>query len=221
MKTFTKFCSAGVLICAMSGCLLLEANVAFAQRSPPLPSSLISSEVEGLNSFLKTFEKLSTETDRLEKETKITGQEKKDIAALSKQTKDGIPSAKRHLESVIEKAKTNGKWTPALNSEVIEQISGMDIPSQARTRFIELVQQNGGAMAVLEKGVQAFSGADKEIDDNLRSIEQKHSSWFIGTAYAKWGFWRCIGVLAIGVAAGMAGYVPATYGAAVAAAGNC
>jgi hypothetical protein len=222
MSILTKFRSAGVLICA--GCLLLGPNIAFAQKSAPLPSALISSEIEGLNSFLKSLEKLGTETDRLEKNAKVTGQEKKNVAALSKQLKDEIPSAKRNLESVIETTKSRGKWTPALDTEVIEEISGMDIPSQAKTRFIELVKRNGGAMAVLEKGIQALSGADaeKDIDDSLRRIEQKQSgSWLIGTAYAKWGFWKCIGVLAVGVAAGMAGQVGVTYGSAVVATSNC
>jgi hypothetical protein len=76
---------------------------------------------------------------------------------------------------------------------------------------------------VLEKAVQALSGAEKDIDGMLHGIEQKQPvSRLFGTAYSmKWSFWKCLGVLAIGVAAGMAGQVGATYGATVVVASNC
>jgi hypothetical protein len=225
MKTFAKFRnSARVLICVVSGCFSLAPYVAFAQKSPPVPPDLISSEVGDLNSFLELLEKLSTQSETLEGKTKVTPEEKKSVEDLSKQVKNKIPSAKRNLESIITKTKAHGKWTPALDSEVIEQISGMQIPEKEKSRFIELIKQNGGAKAVLEKGVQALSGADKNIDDTLRTIDQKQSgSWLFGTAYANplWSFWRCLGVLAVGVAAGLAGQVGVTYGAAVVAASNC
>jgi hypothetical protein len=224
MKTFVRAKNSArkLVVYAVAGCFLLGPYGVSAQQ-PLLPPNLISSEVASLSSFLGTLDTLSTKSETLEARTKVTEIDKEHVTALSAQLKSGIPTAKQDLESVISKVKGQGKWTPEFDSQVIAQISKMEIPPLARARFIELIKENGGPRAVLEKGVQGLAGAEKDINDTLHSIQQKHasSSWFIGTANAKWGFWRCIGVLAIGVAAGMAGAVTATYGAAVAAAGNC
>jgi hypothetical protein len=228
MKTFANYRnSALVLHWIVSGCFLLAPNVVFAQKPaqrPYLAPSLIAPEVKALNSFTKPLKEFSTETETLRRKAKITRQEKGRVTAKAKLVKDMIPSVKRNFESVIEKIKSAGKWTPELDAYTVEQISKMEIPSKTKNAFIDLLKQNGGARAVLETAVQELSGAEKDIDGTLHDIEQKQlASWLFGTAYAspKWGFWKCLAVLAIGAAGGMAGQVNVAYGAAIAAASNC
>jgi hypothetical protein len=150
-----------------------------------LDPNFIAPESTALDSFRKYLQDFSAETETLQRKARITREEKERTAVLAKEVKDSIPLAKQHFESVIEKIKSDGKWTPELDTYMVEQVSRMEMPSETKDAFINQVKRNGGARAVLEKALQVLPDAGKDIDDTRNAIERKQSaSWLFGIAYA-------------------------------------
>ncbi|HLJ16465.1 MAG TPA: hypothetical protein VKV15_18340 [Bryobacteraceae bacterium] len=215
--TFRYTSISGMLRVFLAGVLLFsveEQGMAQPAANFPLP----------LSNFAPALEKYQAFVAPLDAKKKISAAEGKQASAVSAEMTAKASAALQELKKTRDSLKSGLAWNTSLDQKFIKQVSAMNIPDRQKQEFLKQVASMGGARSVIDQAIAALESADSDIkatEHRILSTGSVASLFDIPVVYARWGFWKCLAVLGIGVAAGLAGYVPATYTITATVAGNC
>ena len=166
--------------------LLMPQRIALAQPKRPIIANG-EAEAKAVKDAADVLHKYSELVDQLDKKSSVSREEVARLEEAAMRAKNALPSFKRNLEAIIRKAKASGKWE-RLDELVPQEVQHLEAPPERKTRFLNWLKREGGARAVLEKGLTQIDRASDTITEETRAVKRKQTGLrfdFVPPAYAR------------------------------------
>lgn len=201
---------------------LLSTQIVWGQaKRPVIPDAQTEAKAlfdsfQILNEYMKLF-------DTLDAKSKVSRAEFERLEIVAGRVKKSVPSMKRNLQIVVQKAKTAGVWGQ-LDGILGQELQRLDASPSAKAKFLNYVKQHGGAREVMEQGLEDLSQVPASVTQEVQSISRKRISFPfppIQSAYAGWAPWKCAVAGAVGIVSILSDCLPCATAVVIAMLANC
>jgi len=174
--------------------LLMPQRFALAQpKRPIIPDA--AAEAKAIHDAAEALHKYAKLLHQLDEKSSVSRAEVAQLDEAAMRAKNAMPSIKGNLEALIRKAKASGKWE-RLDELVAQEVQHLQAPPEPKTRFLNWLKREGGARAVLQKGLTQIDRASDTITEETRALKRKQTGLrfdLVPPAYARLKLtWYCI-----------------------------